>query len=81
MLSHMFDDDWKSGKKRQVLSRLAADFTNESNYEQEFDGVVKALRSDDCVQTSWLGRCRQLQSYNDRLKFPNTSLAKNHTIF
>lgn len=46
---YMFDE-WKSGKKRQVCSRLAADFTNQANYEQEFDGVVKALRSDELAR-------------------------------
>ena len=47
---YMFGDEWKSGKKRQVLSRLAADFTNEANYEQEFAEVVKALRSDELAR-------------------------------
>ena len=47
---YMLSDDWKSGKKQAVLSRLAADFTNQANYEQEFDGVVKALRSDELAR-------------------------------
>ena len=34
-----------------MKSRRVADFTNEANYEQEFDGVVKALRSDELVSS------------------------------
>ena len=36
--------------KRQVCSRLAADFTNQANYKQEFDKVAKALRSDELAR-------------------------------
>lgn len=46
----MFSNEWQSGKKRQVISRMAADFTgwdkDHAKFEAEFEKVVKALRSD-----------------------------------
>ena len=46
----MFNDEWKSGKERQVKSRLASDFTgwetDNEKFETEFEKVVKALRED-----------------------------------
>ena len=48
---HLFSDEWKSGKKNQLLSRLAADFKgwkrNHDKFEREVEKVVAALRSDD----------------------------------
>lgn len=48
---YLFSGKWTSGKERQVKSRLAANFKNwESNnslFENEFERVVLALRSDD----------------------------------
>ncbi len=48
---HMLGDEWTSGKKEQIKSRLAADFTgwetSNDKFEQEFERLVKALRADD----------------------------------
>ena len=47
---HMFSGDWQSGKKRQIKSRLTADFTgwekDNTNFEEQFERLVKALRAD-----------------------------------
>jgi hypothetical protein len=47
---YMLGDGWTSGKKRQIKSRFAADFTgwesNNAMFEAEFERVVKALRAD-----------------------------------
>jgi len=47
---YMFTDDWRSGKKRQIMSRIAADFTgweqDNDKFELEFEMVVKALRTE-----------------------------------
>jgi len=47
---HIFTDDWQSGKKRQVQSRIAADFTDwktdHDKFEAEVEKVIAALRSD-----------------------------------
>ncbi len=48
---YMFTEDWDSGKKEQVHSRIAADFTGweheNEKFEEQFEQVVKALRTDD----------------------------------
>ena len=47
---YMFKSEWQSGKKDEILSRLAADFTrwetDHAEFEKQFERVVKALRTD-----------------------------------
>ena len=46
---YMFTDEWKSGKKRQIKSRIAADFTgwehDNAKFDEQFGKVVQALKS------------------------------------
>ena len=48
---YLLNDEWQSSKKRQILSRLAADFTgwesDDAKYKAEFDRVIKALITSD----------------------------------
>ena len=48
---YMFSDEWQSGKKEQIKSRVAADFTGWENdnkiFEKALENLVKALRSDE----------------------------------
>jgi uncharacterized protein YjbI with pentapeptide repeats len=48
---YLLDGRWRSGKREQILSRLAADFTgwesSNARFEAAFERVVRALRSDE----------------------------------
>jgi uncharacterized protein YjbI with pentapeptide repeats len=50
---YMFSESWKSGKRRLVQSRLAADFTDPKRFDDEFHKLVEALRRrDDGLQVA-----------------------------
>ena len=48
---YMFSEEWQSGKKEQIKSRVAADFTgwetDNKIFEKALANLVKALRSDE----------------------------------
>jgi hypothetical protein len=48
---YLFSDDYTSGKKQQIKSRLAANFTgwerNNAIFEREIERVIQALRTGD----------------------------------
>ncbi len=51
---YLFSDKWQSGKKDEILTRLAADFngweTDNDKFEEQFERLVKALRADAGVR-------------------------------
>lgn len=48
---YLFSDEFESGKKKSITTRLAADFTgwehDNAKFEEEFKKMVKALRTGD----------------------------------
>ncbi|MEM9950022.1 MAG: toll/interleukin-1 receptor domain-containing protein [Chloroflexota bacterium] len=52
---HLFSDDFHSGKKRQLHSRLAADFTgwetNNAIFEEKIELVIRALQTSDAKES------------------------------
>lgn len=51
---YVFSDDWQSGWKEEVQSRLAADFKgwdkDNAKFERELEKVIKALRADEAAR-------------------------------
>ncbi|MDQ3706658.1 MAG: hypothetical protein M3437_15855 [Chloroflexota bacterium] len=51
---YMFNENWNSGWKGQITSRLAPDFTgwkrSHKKFEQQLEQVVKALRADTAAR-------------------------------
>jgi uncharacterized protein YjbI with pentapeptide repeats len=57
---YMFSDDWTSGKRQQIMERLAADFTgwetDNAKFEEQFDRIVLALKTEGGREEAPLSR-------------------------
>ena len=51
---YLFSDKWQNGKRDEILTRLASDFTDwetdNAKFEEQFERLVKALRADARVR-------------------------------